>query len=749
MTHLICVDSAVYQFPSGGGVGPFSLRVAGGELVVLAGATGSGKSTVVRMIAGLVQRHGHGRMTGSVTVCGRDPGALSGGERVRVLGFVGQEVDDCILAGTCAGEVAFALESAGLPADRVGPALARVGLAGFEDRDPREISGGERQRLILAAALAAEPSVLLLDEPLSQLDPEGARAVVRVLRAVADEGVAVVLVEHRLGLLACADRVVTMGGRPPDRAVFHVERPAPAPAGDPVVHAARPLLDLRQVTFLYDGARGVHGVDFLVREGERVAIVGGNGAGKSTLIGLLSERFSPMLGAILRVGSVIEVPQNADLVLFSRTVAAELAYAPEEWGAAADPTILADFGLAGLGTRAPQALSRGQRLRLAVASTVAASPDVLVLDEAGSGQDPASLAGLFEAIRRRSTTTVFSSHDPELVAAIATRVVWLDGGRVVDDQPVAASRWLGLAGQVRVAPAAALLPLPLPTSPPPSTAARVGPEHRGLDARLRILLVGILGVLVVLFEGVVPLSGLACGCLVAALAHPRAVGWRRGLVVASALLAWSTALSQGLFWAAWPRTPVVQLGGLTLWKEGALHGLAQSTRFIALGAGGLLLALSTPSDELITALRARVGRFSLPFALVIMVAAMVRFVPVVAVEWAQVRRARRARGRPIWRRSPSAWLAVEVALLRPVVARCVRRARMLAESLDTRGFDPASPRGIARPLIWRTSDSVLLLGALAGLVGVSGCRVLYGLYTADVWYHSRLRPLYAFVRAAF
>lgn len=748
MTHLICVDSAGYQFPSGGGVGPFSLRVAGGELVVLAGATGSGKSTVVRMIAGLAQRHGHGRMTGSVTVCGRDPAALGGGERVRVLGFVGQEVDDCILAGTCAGEVAFALESAGLPAERVGQALARVGLAGFEDRDPLQISGGERQRLVVAAALAACPSVLLLDEPLSQLDPAGARAVVRVLRAVADEGVAVVLVEHRLGLLECADRVVWMGEGPPGPAVFHVERSAGVASTVQAPGPTGPLIDLRRVTFLHDGARGVHDIDLAVRDGERLALVGGNGAGKSTLIGLLYGRISPITGSVTQAGSVIEVPQNADLVLFSRTVAGEVEYAPGELGSAPDAAILTDFGLAGLEGRAPQSLSRGQRLRLAVAATVAANPKVLVLDEAGSGQDAASLSRLFEAIRLRSTTTVFSSHDPELVAAWATRVVWLDGGRVMEDGPVETSRWLEAGG---LAPGCSTASAPrVGDDAPALPAVRPGaPLRQGVDARLRILLVGILGVLVVLFDGTLPLGALAGGTLLAALAHPRARGWRRGLLVASALLAWSTALSQGLFWAAWPRTPLVQLGGVTLWKEGALHGLGQSTRFIALGAGGLLLALSTPSDELITALRARVGRVSLPYPLVIMVAAMVRFVPLVAVEWGQVRLARRARGRPIWRRSPPAWLALEVSLLRPVVARCVRRARMLAESLETRGFDPASPRGIVRPLVWRPSDSVLLGAALAGLFAASVCRVLYGLYTADIWYHSDLRPLYAFVRAVF
>ena len=722
MTPRIQLEQCQYTFPSGRVVGPLDLQVAAGELVVLAGETGAGKSTFARMIVGLSQRHGHGRVGGTVRLGGVDPGTLSGAARVRAVGFVGQEVDDCVLSGTCAGEVAFALESAGLPPSGVAGALERVGLAGFEERDPLALSGGERQRLVIAAALAAQPTALVLDEPLSQLDPAGAQEMVELLRAIAHQGVAVLVVEHRLSLLGCADRVVWLGEPadpflPPERSTWNK-------------HAGE-VLRVDGATCLHAGGRGVQDLCFSIAAGERVAIVGGNGAGKSTLIGVLSGRLATSTGRVARAGRVMEVPQNADLVLFSDTAAAEVGYGPTEFGREVDAAaLLSDFGLAGVDPRPPQALSRGQRLRLAVAATLACGPEVLVLDEPGSGQDMQNLHRLFDTVDRVAPSVVFSSHDPELVRCWATRVIWLEAGRIREDQPVGESLWLDQPPRSHRSP---MIPSVLTVA--------------GLDPRLRLLLVLLLGLTVVLLDSAWSLSALALALVAAALIHPSVRPWRRALLLGALAMAWSTALSQSLFWVDWPRTPMFALGPLTFWREGAVNGLAQSTRFIALSAAGLLLAASTPTDRMVTALRSSLFAKKIPISMVLMVAAMVRFVPLVASEWAEVRGARRARGRPAWQRWPAAWLTLEVNLLRPVVARCIRRARMLAESLDTRGFDADAPRGVAHPLLWRRTDSVVLFGAGLAVLCLSVARALYALYAADIWYHSALRPLYGLVRA--
>ncbi|MCK6504963.1 ATP-binding cassette domain-containing protein [Myxococcota bacterium] len=470
-----------YRYPSAPAlaVAEVDLDVSPGEVVLLTGPTGCGKSTALRLAAGLLQRHGAGEVRGQVRVGGEDPATTPPGQRVRLLGLVGQEPGDQLVAGTLADEVAFAMESAGMsPREieaRLPALLSAVGLDLPPDRDPRTLSGGQTQRLVTAAALSAGARALVLDEPVAQLDPLGARALLQALRALADDGVAVLLVEHRLE--ACwplVDRVVVMaGGRVVDQAaraavgpghpllgtlrrlglrvpatldladrlgrpVEEAERwtPPPAPAVAPLA-PGEVLLEGRALTFRHPGAAApaVRAVDLALRVGERLALLGGNGAGKSTLLALLSgELPAPGLRA---TADRVAVPQDPDLALFCETVAEELAHGPRERGAR-DPAAAVDraaraLSVADLRDRAPQALSRGQRLRVAVAAALACQPRLLLLDEPTSGQDHDQVEAMFVALRQAMAdgALVFATHDVDLALRHATAVLVLDGGRVV------------------------------------------------------------------------------------------------------------------------------------------------------------------------------------------------------------------------------------------------------------------------------------------------------------------------------
>lgn len=795
-------------------VGPVDLDVRPGELVLLTGPTGCGKSTVLRLAAGLLQRHGKGQFSGEVQVDGRDPATLVAAERVRTVAFVGQDPDDTIVTGTCAAEVAFAAESAGMSpveiADRVRDLLGRLGLAGLEDRSPHALSGGQRQRLAIAAALSAGADVLLLDEPLSQLDPEGALDVLRRLRSLADSGVAVLLVEHRVrvarpfvdrevhmvegrlvrgaggagrtgglrrttlrmgGEVARTVRSGAQGDRPTHRHLrlaggrtgshaANADRggpsltpnrvyrrptpgalPGPAAPSAPVDHSKRPeVLRLEHASFAWPGhPRCITDVSLSLRPGERVAIIGANGAGKSTLLGLLSGRLAPATGSCTRSGTVVEVPQNPDLALFGETVREELAYGPSELGIpdTAD-RVAGALGLDTLLDRPPQALSRGQRLRVAVAAALTCRPGVLLLDEPTSGQDLAHVERVFTALPTLlgETALVFASHDLDVVRRHATRVLRVHGGRVVAEGP--AAEVLGDTWDVSRDDTSDVSSLT-------SVEAESLRPRVSLDPRARLALLTCVGVLALTADQAVTLGTAALLMLTLALAHPRARGWRLRLLGGAALLAWSTAFSQSLFWAGWPRTPLFVLSTdpwLAFSREGLVHGLVQSLRFLLVTAAGAWVALSTPPDRLLTALLA----LRVPFGLALMGATALRFLPMVGAETLAVRRARASRGRPIWRRSPFAWLALEVALLRPVVARSLRRARALAESLETRGFHPTAPRAVREPLRWRAADTVTVGIAVATTLAAVVARVLYAAYGAELYYAPALRPMYAWVR---
>jgi len=431
---LSMIDAA-YRYPGGGGlaVGPVSLEVARGEFVLVTGPTGCGKSTMLRLAAGMLQRHGRGEVLGTVTVDGADPGGMTPAERVTQIGFVAQEPADQVVAGTIGDEIAFGLESAGWAADRidarVAEILAQVGLPADPERSPAALSGGQRQRLVVGAALAAGANLLLLDEAIAWIDPESAIELLARLRALADTGVAVVVVEHRVDAVTpYVDRVIRLA---PDDTYRPPPPSPPAPLGADVLGGSA-------LTWRYGAIEALRGMDFTVREGERVALLGRNGAGKSTLLGMLAGH----LGKAVRAsGSVVDVPQDPDLALFCATVREELGYGALEErrppdavaarvGAAARAVAIED-----LLDRPPQALSRGQRLRTAVAAAMACEPTVLLLDEPTSGQDRAQVDRMMAALV--GTTVVFATHDRRLAREHATRAVVLEDGRIVADGPPA------------------------------------------------------------------------------------------------------------------------------------------------------------------------------------------------------------------------------------------------------------------------------------------------------------------------
>lgn len=264
-----------------------------------------------------------------------------------------------------------------------------------------------------------------------------------------------------------------------------------------------------------------------------------------------------------------------------------------------------------------------------------------------------------------------------------------------------------------------------------------------LDPRVRLVLLGCVGVLAVLFDRPLALVGLVLAALVPLpwLRVDRI--WLGRAVGALLAVAWATILSQGLFYSmVGTRTPLVTLFGVTLWREGLLYGAVQALRFVALSVAGLILVASTPPDRLLAGL----VRLRVPFGLAFLALTALRFVPVVAEEIATVRRARARRGRPLWRRPPWEWLRLEVSLLRPVVARSLRRSRALAEALDARGFDPLAARTAWRPLKLSALDGAIGALSVGTTVVLTSAKLLFVLYTSDILWIPALRPLYAVVR---
>ncbi|WP_406167440.1 ATP-binding cassette domain-containing protein [Streptomyces canus] len=510
-------------------------EVPEGELVLLVGPSGVGKSTILGAVSGLVPHFTGGTLRGRVTVAGRDTRTHKPRELADVVGTVGQDPLSHFVTDTVEDELAYGMESLGLPPTvmrrRVEETLDLLGLASLRDRPLATLSGGQQQRVAIGSVLTPHPRVLVLDEPTSALDPAAAEEVLAVLqRLVHDLGTTVLMAEHRLErVIQYADQVALLPA-PGEAPVFGTpaEMMAVSPVYPPVVDLGRlagwtplPLTvrdARRQAGELRErlsgrtpmdnapaaaddesrtgGAGGNHGaprrrrafrkrpgppaptttphlaevhdlsvrrarihalnhIDLTVRPGETIALMGRNGAGKSTLLNTLVGLVEPAAGTVhvggaqphrtapsdlvRRVGLVPQEPRD---LLYADTVAAECRAADQDAGAASGTCrALVDDLLPGVTDDThPRDLSEGQRLALALAVVLAARPPLLLLDEPTRGLDYAAKARLVDLLRELAATghaIVLATHDVELAAELAHRVILLAEGEVIADGPAA------------------------------------------------------------------------------------------------------------------------------------------------------------------------------------------------------------------------------------------------------------------------------------------------------------------------
>ncbi len=530
---MIRLQGVTYTYPEAPApvLRDISLEVEDGEFLLVSGPSGSGKSTLLRCFDGLVPHFYGGTFTGQIEVAGLDPVAAGPGEMSRLVGLVFQDPEAQCIAGVVEDELAFAMENHGLPEDemirRIEQTMEALGIVHLRGRRLETLSGGERQRVAIGAVLTLQPRLLVLDEPTSQLDPEGAEEVLEALvRLNRELGLTVILSEHRLERVALyAHRMLYLpgGDHPvllgtPREVLAQVElvpplvelgktrgwdplpltveearsrrqevrgkrqeaegqaaEPAPdLPADIQAAHVSRithqgsdlppasdsarmispPAISVRGLSFSYNGHPALRGVNLEVGQGEVVALMGPNGAGKTTLlkllVGLLRAREGEIIVARLDarratleqlIAYVGYVPQNPSMLLFADTVEEELAFTLRQHGQKQ-----ANYGdlphLLGLDPymdRYPRDLSVGERQRVALAAILVADPQIILLDEPTRGLDYGQKEALVTFLRRQrlvGRAVLLATHDVELVARCADRLVILRDGAVEADGPV-------------------------------------------------------------------------------------------------------------------------------------------------------------------------------------------------------------------------------------------------------------------------------------------------------------------------
>jgi energy-coupling factor transporter ATP-binding protein EcfA2 len=445
------LEQFTYRYPAGStnALDIADLRIRDG-LTLVTGGSGSGKSSLLRVFNGLVPHFHGGTVGGRAEVLGRNVITTATRVLATEVGFVFQDPELQSVYPTVERDVAFGLENIGMPpatmTQRVGEALDQTGIAHLRSRAVATLSGGERQRLALAGVLAMRPRLLVLDEPLSQLDEEGARSVVSILGMVAGAGTAVVVAEHRLDQLgSLGGRVIWVnGGRVAEGAAADSRRIGEG-AGSRGGHGVGLSPIAWEVCDIATGPAHtpiLEGISLAGHVGEVIALVGPNGGGKTTLLRTIAGLLQPSGGRVDRAsGRVAFLPQNPMALLHRPSVAAEVAWTVRGDAPSNDATLLIDeLGLTHLAARDPRDLSTGERQRAAIAAVLAGAPRIALLDEPTRGMDDAARSALCRAVERMCTSgssVVIATHDKNLVAALADRIIAVGAGSARELEPVA------------------------------------------------------------------------------------------------------------------------------------------------------------------------------------------------------------------------------------------------------------------------------------------------------------------------
>ncbi len=475
-----------------------SFSAKAGEILLIAGASGCGKTTLIRGINGLIPRSYKGELTGRILIHGQDPATWQLSRLSQSIGTVLQDPERQILGSKVLHEVAFGLENLGIARAeilaRVDDALTTLKITPLRLRETFSLSGGEKQKLALAGVLVMSPSILLLDEPLASLDPASASETLDIVRRLADEGMAVLMVEHRVEdvMRIHPERVMYMSdgeikylgdleglGQAVDyrdvklqaQAIMQRARMDPKPVEIKILpgvhHSAapalgtepdpEPLVRFEQVTFGYTEQEVLHAIDLEIRRGDVIAILGPNGAGKTTFVKHAIGLLKPRSGRVFVQGrdtselSVAEIAstlgyvfQSPSHMLFAPTVRQELAFGPKNLKhdkADIEKEVMEALEIVNLEDKIddpPLALSFGQQKRVSIAAILAMRSRILVMDEPTAGQDYRNYMNFMDAILQLPSfeAILFITHDVDLAVIYANRVLLMaDGNLVADGAP--------------------------------------------------------------------------------------------------------------------------------------------------------------------------------------------------------------------------------------------------------------------------------------------------------------------------
>jgi len=458
-----------------------NLEIRKGELLLVTGHSGAGKTTLAFAIAGILHHENGGRIEGEIIFKTRDIRDFDGMKELsRHIGMVFDDAESQLIFTSVEEEIRSGLENRGHSEKEIIRRLEEVmelcEISHLKKRAPHTLSGGQKQKVALAATLALDTEVLILDEATAELDSKAVRRIFSILKQLKEAGKTIIIVDHNIeDFLEIGDRVVLLEkGK-----VKSIKSPANFAASSPVSRSVSPelaeqtmgtihdrkLQDLRQksqpvvsvkkLVHRYGEILALDGIDLEIYPGELIAILGENGSGKTTLVKHFNGLLRPYTGNVAtkgletskaQINELVKhiglVFQNPDNMLFEDTVEAEIAFGLNNigvYGTEAADAITLSLELVNLKAKEkvfPRHLSRGERQRLAVACVIAMRPELIVLDEPTTGLDADEsdrMMQLMRQLQQEGHTIIMVTHNLQIVKDYVERVIRMEAGKIVED----------------------------------------------------------------------------------------------------------------------------------------------------------------------------------------------------------------------------------------------------------------------------------------------------------------------------
>ena len=481
MTKMIKIENLSYRYPNQTEycLKNINFEIKKGEFVFVTGKSGCGKSTLAKCLNGTIPHIIGGEIEGNITVNGKNTRDYKVNEIAADIGFVFQNPESQFFTLNVADEVAFGPENLGLePEDiqrRIRWALEEVEMSNMINENVYNLSEGQKQRVAIAANLSMLPEVLIMDEPTSNLDPQGAQRLFNILDKLKSKGKTIILIDHRTGYaLNAADKILIMDDgeiikecnpelleNPQIRRKFGIRNPKHVHehiTSDSNKKNSK-ILEIKDLTFEHSNGFKLQDISLDLNYGQVLGVVGNNGSGKTTLASLIAGLLKTKNGKIkiysskkdkdygrnYKVGMVL---QNPDHQLFMDSVFNELAFGLEEMGLGPEDiqkqikNVLVSMNLWQLRNRHPHSLSGGEKQRTLISALMTRKPDLLILDEPTTGMDGYHMDKLVNEIKNLSASGVsiiLISHDMEFMDKSCDKLIYMENGRLSTKKSVCLS----------------------------------------------------------------------------------------------------------------------------------------------------------------------------------------------------------------------------------------------------------------------------------------------------------------------